>query len=97
MVGWAEGLTITLSWILIPFAFKYLRMSWAAFYTLSIILFSSTGFILSTPRYLLSVPPVFLLIALAEKNSIFRVVWILISTALLFCLAILFARGQWAF
>jgi len=55
MVGWAESVTITLSWILIPFVFKYLRKSWAVYYTLSILLFSSTSFILSTPRYLLSI------------------------------------------
>lgn len=97
MVGWAEALTITLSWILIPFAFKYLRRSWAIFYTLSILLFSSTSFILSTPRYLLSIPPFFVLIALAEKNYLFKIIWSFISIALLICLSILFARGQWAF
>jgi Gpi18-like mannosyltransferase len=97
MVGWAEALTITLSWILIPFAFKYLRRSWAIFYTLSILLFSSTSFILSTPRYLLSIPPFFVLIALAEKNYLFKIIWSFISIALLISLAILFARGQWAF
>lgn len=97
MVGWAEAITITLSWILIPFAFKYLRKSWAVYYTLSIILFSSTSFILSTPRYLLSIPPIFVLIAIAEKNTFFRLTWRFVSIALLFCFAILFARGQWAF
>lgn len=97
MVGWAEALTITLSWILIPFTFKYLRRSWAIFYTLSILLFSSTSFILSTPRYLLSVPPFFVLIALAQKNYLFKIIWSFTSTALLISLAILFARGQWAF
>jgi len=97
MVGWAESLTVTLSWILIPFTFKYLRKSWAIFYTLSILLFSSTGFILSIPRYLLSIPPFFVLIALAEKNYLFRIIWGFTSIGLLFCLAILFARGQWAF
>jgi hypothetical protein len=97
MVGWAESLTITLSWILIPFAFKYLRKSWAVFYTLSILLFSSTSFILSTPRYLLSIPPFFVLIALAERNYLFKIAWRVTSVALLFSLAILFARGQWAF
>lgn len=97
MVGWAEALTITLSWILIPFTFKYLRKSWATFYTLSIILLSSTGFILSTPRYLLSIPPLFVLIAIAEKNYLFRIIWSFTSIALLFCLAILFTSGQWAF
>ncbi len=97
MVGWAEAITITISWILIPLAFKYLRRSWAVYYTLSIILFSSTSFILSTPRYLLSVPPIFVLVALAEKNYFFRITWRFTSIALLFCLTILFARGQWAF
>ncbi len=97
LVGWAEAVTITIAWILIPFVFKYLRKSWAVYYTLSIVLFSSTSFILSTPRYLLSIPPFFVLIALAEKNYLFKIVWRFTSVALLFCLAILFARGQWAF
>jgi Gpi18-like mannosyltransferase len=97
MVGWAEAITITTSWILIPIAFKYLRKSWAVYYTLSIILFSSTSFILSSPRYLLSVPPFFVLIAIAEKNTFFRLSWRFISIALLLSFAILFARGQWAF
>lgn len=97
LVGWAEALTITISWILIPFAFIKLRKSWAVFYTLNVIIFSSTGFILSTPRYLLSVPPLFVLIALAQKNQTFRLIWSFVSSALLISLAILFARGQWAF
>lgn len=97
LVGWAEGLTITLAWILIPFAFKYLRKSWAVYYSLSIVLFSSTSFILSTPRYFLSIPPFFVLIALAEKNYLFKTAWRFVSVALLFCLSMLFVRGQWAF
>lgn len=97
MVGWAEAITATVSWILIPFSFKLLRKSWAVFYTLSVITFSSTGFILSTPRYLLSIPPLFVLIALAQENYLFKIVWSFISVALLFSLAIIFVRGQWAF
>jgi Gpi18-like mannosyltransferase len=97
MVGWAEAITITISWILIPFAFKYLRVSWALFYTLSILLFSSTSFVLSTPRYLLSIPPLFVLIALAGKKYLFKIIWSFTSVAILLSLAILFARGQWAF
>jgi len=97
MIGWAEAITITIAWILIPFVFKYLRKSWAIYYTLSIILFSSTSFILSTPRYMLSIPPFFVLLALAEKNYLFKITWRFTSVAILFCLAILFARGQWAF
>jgi Gpi18-like mannosyltransferase len=97
LVGWAEAITITLAWVLIPFVFKFLRKSWAVYYALSIILFSSTSFILSTPRYLLSIPPFFVLIALAQKNQSFKLIWRFASIALLFCLSILFTRGQWAF
>lgn len=97
MVGWAESLSITIAWLLIPAAFRFLRKSWAVYYALSIILFSSTSFILSTPRYLLSVPPLFVLIALAEKDTFFRTTWRFTSIAFLFCLTILFTRGQWAF
>ncbi len=97
MVGWAEAVTITISWILMPIAFMKLRKSWAVFYSLSILLFSSTSFILSTPRYLLSIPPFFVLIAIAEKNYLFRIVYRFASVALLICLSIIFTRGQWAF
>lgn len=97
MVGWAEAVTATVSWVLVPFSFKYLRESWAVFYTLGVLAFSSTSFILSTPRYLLSIPPLFVLIALAQENYLFKIVWSFVSIALLFSLAILFARGQWAF
>lgn len=97
MVGWAEAFAISLMWILIPFTFKFLKKSWAVYYMLSVVLFSSTSFVLSTPRYVLSVPVVFVLIALAEKNQLFRMVFRFSSIAVLFCLAILFARGQWAF
>lgn len=97
MVGWAEAISITACWALIPVVFMKLRKSWAVFYLLSVILFSSTSFILSTPRYFLSIPPVFVLIALAQKNYFLRIVWTFASIALLFCLSILFTRGQWAF
>lgn len=97
MVGWAEAITITICWLLIPFVVWKLRKSWAVFYILSVVLFSSTSFILSTPRYILSIPPFFVLIALAEKNYFFKIIWRFVSIALLISFAIVFARGQWAF
>lgn len=97
LVGWAEALTATTAWLLIPFVFKYLRIPFAIFYTLSVIAFSSTSFILSTPRYLLSIPPLFILIALGVKKDYLKNIWVFVSVALLICLSILFARGQWAF
>lgn len=96
-VGWGEALTITIAWVLIPLVFKYLRPSWAVFYLLSVVFLSSTSFILSTPRYILSIPVFFVLVALAEKNETFRNVWRFTSIGLLVCLSILFTKGQWAF
>lgn len=96
-VGWAEAITISLSWILIPFVIKKLRLSWAFFYVASTVFFSSTSFILSTPRYILSVPFVFVLLAMAEKDKSFKLIWRFLSIGLLISLSIIFAHGQWAF
>lgn len=98
MVGWAEALTLTISWILIPYVYKYFTKSWFVFYLASIVLFSSTSFILSTPRYLLSLPHIFILIAIfGKKNNLFKVGWDFVSTALLITLSFIYSTGQWAF
>ncbi|MBI2405888.1 glycosyltransferase family 39 protein [Candidatus Microgenomates bacterium] len=97
MVGWAEAVSLTVAWALIPVAFVKLRRSWAVYYFLSILLFSSTTFILSTPRYLLSIPPFFVLLGIAAQSNFFRLAWGFISVVLLSYLTLLFARGQWAF
>ncbi len=94
MVGWAEALPSTISLILIPFAFLKLRRSLALYYTLCVLLFTSTNFILSSPRYLLSLPPLFVLLAfMVGSNKI----WLFISAGLLFYLTLIFTSGQWVF
>ncbi|MEK7182604.1 MAG: glycosyltransferase family 39 protein [Patescibacteria group bacterium] len=97
MVGWAEAVSLTVAWALLPVAFVKLRRSWAVYYFLSILLFSSTTFILSTPRYLLSIPPFFVLLGIAAQNNFFRSAWGFISIVLLSYLTLLYVRGQWAF
>ncbi len=97
MIGWAEALSLTFAWILLPIAFLKLPRSWAIYYLLSILLFSSTSFILSTLRYLLSIPPVFVLLAIITKRHLFQAIWLAMSISLLLYLTLLFAGGQWAF
>lgn len=97
MQGWAEAISTTLALVLIPIAFLKLRRSWAVYYLLGILFLSSTNFILSTPRYLLSLPPFFILLGLASKNFLFRVSWGFVSLALLFYLTLVYTSGQWAF
>lgn len=97
IVGWTEAVSLTLCWILAPWAWMKLRRSWAVFYLLSLLLISSNTFVVGAPRYLLSVPPLFVLIALAEREFLFRMLWRFLSVALLFYFTLLFVRGQWTY
>jgi len=99
-IGLAEAIASTVAWIFVPLAFyKKLKihLSWSVYYLLGVIFFTSTGFILSAPRYLLSLPPFFLILASILKWKIVRIAWIVISIALLFYLSGIAAKGQWAF
>lgn len=74
-----------------------LRFSYAIYHFLAVLFFSSTGFILSSPRYLLSIPPFFILLTRIVNHKIIRPLWIMISLGLLLYLSFLFAQGHWAF
>jgi hypothetical protein len=97
MIGLQEVIFIALglggtvaSWVL-------LRPSYATWMTGNWLLFTSTSFILSTPRYTLILFPLYLLIARLTANQIwYRVVtvWSLIFMALFIAL---FVQGRWAF
>lgn len=95
MIGWAEAITTTIALLLIPVTFICLRRSQAVYYMLAVLLFSSTSFILSSPRYLLSIPPFFTLLAIITSKH-FRV-WQLMSIGLLFYFALTFVIGSWSF
>lgn len=97
VVGFAEALTSTLAWVLVPIAFLKLPFSWAVFYSLSVLSATSTGFILSMPRYLLSIPPFFILVAILLNNTVLKTAWVVISITLLVVFTLLFTTGQWAF
>ena len=100
MVGWGEAISSTLAWIFVPLSFNKkfkIRLSWAFYYLLGVIFFTSTGFILSAPRYLLSLPPFFLILARVLKPKAAGVVWIIISTVLLFYLTGIAVKGGGAF
>jgi Gpi18-like mannosyltransferase len=98
MIGWVEAISITVAWLALPFVFKKLRPAWAIYYLLSVVLFSSTRFILSTPRYFLSVPFLFVLLASSlQKRPTLKLVWRLTSIILLLYFAYIFVLGRWAF
>lgn len=96
-IGIAEGIAATVCWLLIPLAYKKLRSSHFAYYLSSVVLFTSTGFLLSGPRYLLSIFPIFILLAILCQNKYFLAFWLVLSTTLLLFLSLRFTLGAWSF
>ena len=99
-VGFWEAIFSTLAWLVVPFMFfgkTKIRLSYAVYYFFGVLLFTSTSFLLSSPRYILSLPPFFIVFARILKPKFAKIVWIGVSVVLLFYLTGLFSRGQWAF
>jgi len=97
MIGSVEAITTIVAWALVPFSFKKLQPSWAVYYFLGVLLFSSTGFLLSTPRYLLSLPPFFLILSLLVKKEKYFIPISFIFINLLSYFSLLYVVGQWSF
>ena len=100
IVGYAEAATSTIAWIFVLVGInkwkKYLP--YLSYLLLGTLFFTSTGFILSAPRYLLSIPPLFILISeIFSKKKFLFYLWIPISIFLLVEFVKLFSLGQWAF
>jgi hypothetical protein len=96
-VGWAEGIAMLISYLLIPLAYKKLPKSLFIYHVSATLLISSTSFILSSPRYLISIPTIFLILGKTIKNEIVLKIVEFVSIGILFLLTYIYTRGQWAF
>lgn len=63
----------------------------------STLIILSTGFILSTPRYLLSIPTFYYALPLLMKKGLFFKIWLSISTILGVVLLYRYMNGMWAY
>ena len=100
LTGYGEAIASTAGFLFAGLSWlkKYKIQAFLALYlTLGIIFFTSTGFILSAPRYLLSLPPFFIILAKLIYPKPLRVIWFLITIPLLLYLAHTFALAHWAF
>ncbi|OGM22727.1 hypothetical protein A2961_03080 [Candidatus Woesebacteria bacterium RIFCSPLOWO2_01_FULL_39_21] len=98
--GLFEGLSSFLAWIfslLTLFKRSNINFAYFIFMFLSTLLFTSTGFILSAPRYILSMFPFLIILQLLLKYKLFKVVWVLLSSILLIFYTNAFYLGRWAF
>jgi hypothetical protein len=98
MVGLQELLFISLGLVAVIWCWRKMRPSYGIWVTLNWLLFVSTSFVLSTPRYMLTLFPIYVLFAVVARKSFVAgqliTVWSLLFLAVF---ASAFVRGFWAF
>lgn len=93
----AELVFLAIGFVAAILTFRFTRASYGVWVLLNMVLFASTSWIQSTPRYVLTLFPIFLLLAMIDRQvwlsrllSAWSLVWMAWFTAL-------FALGRWAF
>lgn len=98
MVGWQEFFFVMLGLGLTVWAWLRLRASYAVWMTLNWLLWTSTKFVLSVPRYTLVLFPAFILLGrLRASRPAWGAAVVVWSVLLLGLFAARFAQGYWAF
>ena len=98
MTGFQEILFVLIGAAATIFGWKYLRNSYRVWMVANWMLFVSTSFVLSVPRYTLTMFPIFILFAIAGRTWRYLnfgvCFWSLLYLALF---TTQFVRGNWAF
>ncbi len=97
MFGLMELLFIGIGFLSIVIGWRYLRGSYRVWLVANWLLFVSTSWLLSVPRYTLTMFPIFILFALVSKNWLaktFITAWSILFLALFI---ISFVQGRWGF
>ena len=97
MFGLLELLFIGIGFLSIVVGWRHLRGSYRVWMIANWLLFVSTSWLLSVPRYTLTMFPMFILFALAAKNRLakaFITAWSILFLALFI---ISFVQGRWGF
>ncbi len=98
MIGYQELLFVGIGLLATIFSWLKQRKSYSVWMTLNWVLFTSTSFILSVPRYTLTLFPMFIAFAfLSEKNYSFKILITIWSILYLGLFTAFFASGRWAF
>ncbi|HEU4388951.1 MAG TPA: hypothetical protein VFV34_14215 [Blastocatellia bacterium] len=97
MMGTQEFVFIVLGLICTIYSWAKLRLSYGIWMTANWLIFTSTSFVYSVPRYTLTLFPIFILFAQASQKRLWSSVitaWSLVYLALF---STLFVCGYWAF
>jgi hypothetical protein len=97
MQGWMELLFIAIGLAATVHTALRFRPSWFAWMAGNWLLFVSTSFVMSTPRYVLTLFPMYVSLALASRRTATLVLISAVSLAAMIYFAGRFASGVWAF
>lgn len=97
MLGWMELLFIAIGLVATVHAAFRFRLSWFAWMAGNWLLFVSTSFVVSVPRYALTLFPLYVSLALLSRRRLALVLVSGVSLAGLVYFAGRFANGVWAF
>jgi hypothetical protein len=97
MVGFEELFFAALGLVATLFCARLLRLSYTVWMVLNWVLFTSTTFMLSVPRYTLTLFPIYILFARLSRRPFWYEVVTVWSLLFLALFASLFANGRWAF
>ncbi|MEP6946437.1 MAG: hypothetical protein ABJA02_11010 [Acidobacteriota bacterium] len=92
-----EAVFIAIGFLGTALGWKHLRGSYRVWMVLSWLLFVSTSFILSVPRYTLTMFPLFIVMAVSLRKPVRFAVASVISILFLALFTAQFAMGRWAF
>lgn len=93
-----EVSAVVLTFFLSIYIFLKIRKSYAIYTFLNLLLILSTSFVVSTPRYILILFPLFIAFANISKSN--KIIFALISLLFLILLiffSVLYTQGRWAF
>jgi Gpi18-like mannosyltransferase len=98
MTGYQEFLFVVIGFVATGVGWRWLRGSYCIWMAANWLLFVSTSFVLSVPRYTLTLFPLFILMAIAARRYWgLRVLFIVWSAFFLSLFITQFVRGWWAF
>lgn len=97
MLGWMELLFIAIGLVATLHAAFRFRLSWFAWMAGNWLLFVSTSFVVSVPRYALTLFPLYVSLALLSRRRLALVLISAVSIGGLIFFAGRFANGVWAF
>ena len=93
MLGYAQIAAFTLGLVTSIYVLIKVRFSYGIFMFIALFFYYSMSLWIPMPRYILSLFPMYIALALFSNNLVFRYFWILISTIILIIFSLIFI--QW--